>query len=262
MDIPSTIEDWYEGYDPGGGSSLPDVSGADNMSALQVVNGDWAKGVKLFSNTPVIETFLETEYETVQGEAGVWGVLSEDPDLVLWQGYDYIVTMNGESYNVTGKYDDNWNSYLGELSGDDPDLTNYPFFINLTGGSTYLCTETAETGEINIEIIKAPIDVNSQFKQAVAYSSSAIKSVGYDNEHGVDWYDKTWQEVWDAFNAGTPCGVIYHDGQGIGDVVVYANVYKVADDDGYYIVAYDNYADNRLQLVADSANGYLHTIFD
>lgn len=108
---------------------------------------------------------------------------------------------------------------------------------------TWECGETITADELN------------RMEQGIASASSGggileINTDHYDAEAGISYYDKTWQEVYDALsqgkmavNIGTESGSAYCH---IVSIVTYGAHYSVEFIDG-------------MTLYADSADGYLNT---
>ena len=85
--------------------------------------------------------------------------------------------------------------------------------------------------------------------------------VNYDRtEDEKIWYDKTWQQVKDAYDAGVPIYLQYD--------AIRAYLMDVGFEEGIYFVHFvifealdeDSVSEKRMDLLADSADGYLYFV--
>lgn len=164
-----TAGEWVEQFsfqNAGGGSSLPAVTSEDNGDVLTVVDGAWGKGDAPYTVEQSMETVLA---EHTINTTSVQGMnLAQLPSAFndLSVGTLYRVTYNGTSYNVTAQESDNNDKYLGELSGSNPDFTNYPFFIAIfqNKGAMYA---TSANPTLKIEIGTKTVVPSDDFRLAV-----------------------------------------------------------------------------------------------
>ena len=130
--------------------------------------------------TPPVETLYWINQEVTLAQEGTLfaGLIDENNKTAmrsLFQSETVDVIFNGDTYEnvpvVAGEA-----SYVGEASGEDPDFTNYPFWLVDVDGELILCGEAAGTVSFAViasGISKATLTVTSSAE------STATFGIGY-----------------------------------------------------------------------------------
>ena len=145
--------------------------------------------------------------QTVQTVSqGDWYSGSPSGDLSgVSDGTKCFVTYNGTEYEVDATEDtEHGVLILGELGGQSPVFTNYPFVIAASAGQSFLMAQTAKP-TIKVEVLSKTVTPSDDFKAAVEASGSGgilRVSFGWDEQADTDTADKTFAEIWSAINAG------------------------------------------------------------
>lgn len=158
----------------GGGAGLPAVTEADDGKVLGVVGGEWDKMDKGWNVTNIYNTFVEEQTVTVTSDGShSGGVILNPSENELVEGQMYTVIIDGIEYTLKCQSIEG-NPYLGEVNGDTPDLTNYPFFIYPTGSDTLTFLTTLNVGDHTVEIAQTGKEVTTtdDFDAVRGYSSS------------------------------------------------------------------------------------------
>ena len=115
-----------------------------------------------------------------------------------------VVTFDGTEYPCTRDL----NYGYGEATSSGPDFTNFPFYIRCVSDGNTLYTATAGTYNVSLLTEVAESSVSGEFAEAVNscvdVPTASVLIIGL--EEGTI-ANKTWQEISDAFYAGTACTV-------------------------------------------------------
>lgn len=159
--------------------------------------------------------------------------------------YDKVVkTGLSGSYNAYGKDDANPFWLESDFSDETPRLD---FYVRQSG-----------TYNIKIETVEESATTTPCFEKAVESvvgGASGALIVKYDHDSdGQQYYDKTWQQVKDAFDAGLP---IYLHLEGVSsDTRQYFD--HLSFKSGSLAVTFDDFSGGNTQLLAENVNGFLY----
>lgn len=156
---------------------------------LNKMNPGWGvSSTQFFSETV---TTTDTGHGFAAGSL-VYVFQSEPPETA-------VITFDGASYACNL----NSNNGYGDAGASGPEFTNYPFYIWPKSGTTEIYTSTA--GEHTVQFATQGIEVSDNFSAAVGMAMP-------EPEPDVFWIsafdgstDKTYNEIYDAFMAGTRC---------------------------------------------------------
>lgn len=166
------------------------------------------------------------------------------------------ITFNGTEYELERR--DTGNTELINYFND-----NAPCGIetrNMLGtiSNTLIVLNEAGTYTIKIEVPSEVVNTTECFEKAVESvvgGASGALIVKYDHDSdGQQYYDKTWQQVKDAFDAGLP---IYLHLEGVSsDTRQYFD--HLSFKSGSLAVTFDDFSGGNTQLLAENVNGFLY----
>lgn len=187
------------------------------------------------------QLFSET-VTTVAGEFGneaelAYGEFIEAPSIIVsFNGTDY------ECERIVGS--DPGTYFYGGFSSGAPDFTDYPFFIYSDGyGNTNLVyTETAGTYTVAVSAVS--VETSQNFAAAVGKATpNPLFHVIPD--------ETTWQEVYDAVNAGKLAYILETD---VYPLVMQFVSWVGESDHGDFVVATINYTGSAVGTAIFSAS--------
>lgn len=253
----------------GSGPGLPDASQATDGQVLMVDDGDWTIGDAPSGgggSADVGWTVSESAPTVLCSEsvttAGDYGFISGPMTYSTFIDADTIVvTFNGTEYECSKTIINGANAY-GGVGANGPDFSEYPFAIQSEDGyDNTLFTETAGTYTISISAPTETVETTENFRNAVnSVLGDGVFVVGgtVDPETDDITLNKTWQEIYDAFEDGKaiiPAVYEYFTDDGVGYYIRLNQIRTVYEADGYYVEAMTSTGDIE-SLVADTANGY------
>lgn len=152
-----------------GGSDLPAVTSIDNGKVLGVVNGEWAVDSKGYSVSESIQTIIAQQTLETMDAGGIY-VAQISCDTPPENGMACVVTLNGTDYELTAAETEAMGGetavYLGVINGENPDFTDYPFFIAFAQGITAIMATSANPA-IKVQGVLKDVTPADDFSTAV-----------------------------------------------------------------------------------------------
>lgn len=197
----------------GGGAGLPSVTEADDGKVLGVVGSEWDKMDKGWNVTNIYNIFVEEQTVAVESSYP-WNVgeILNPSENELVEGQTYTIVLDGVEYVVECQKMEGV-LYLGELNGDAPDLTNYPFFISPTNEDAFGLYTTLDVGNHTVEIAQTGKEVTTtaDFDLAVQ-SAKGVNAplmvhgtyVDGDPYFEGDGFEYTYEQLAEIVDSGRP----------------------------------------------------------
>jgi hypothetical protein len=237
--------------------TLPDLPVYDGTV---VEDGDGYVVDKGFECTATYTTLTEETVTTVADKSpGAQLTYSQviDADTIR-------VTFNGVEY-VCNKHEIDVGTVepmyaYGGVSSSGPDFSEYPFDITSArtpSGAINGCdTQTAGTYTVKIEVPELVVTTTPCFEKAVksVVDGALIVKYDHDGDDDLQYYDKTWQQVKDAFDAGLPI-YLHLDRISSATRQYFTSLNSMS---GSLSAVFHDFNGGNTQLLAEDVNGFLY----